>query len=149
MNRGFIKKAQSLSAKEIIMSMVNGLKNPTTDFIAMHTFGDIVGPTCFGCAATNAICLIGGIEKKELFEYQIYKSAKNLFPDKEEADFVSSFEEAIDYLRYGKIDFYNELAETIGISEIKNIPSICLPYLYDDFTNENLDKYVELANLQD
>jgi hypothetical protein len=58
-----------MTASEIILAMVEGLVNPITDQVVMHSFGhnEILTAgkkketVCFGCAATNTIANILGI----------------------------------------------------------------------------------------
>jgi len=62
-NLSLTEKIKSMTAKEHIMNMVEGLRNPMT-VINMDTFGEKrEDGVCFGCAATNSICrLIGSID---------------------------------------------------------------------------------------
>jgi hypothetical protein len=62
--------------------------------------------------------------------------------------FIRAFEEAIDHLRSGTLSFYNIRAVEIGISLIIKKGGLELPYLMDDYTDEELQKYVELAEYQ-
>jgi len=50
-----IEKIKSLTPKEVIMAMVEGLQNPKTK-IKMSTYGYKDGNNiCYGCAATNCL----------------------------------------------------------------------------------------------
>lgn len=75
----FEQKVKSMTAKEIILTMVDSLTPPPTVNVDMNTFGrvedkivNILGirlktkRRCFGCAATNTICKIADISP---FEY--------------------------------------------------------------------------------
>jgi hypothetical protein len=150
----FDEKVKSMSAKEIIMAMVDGLRNPSTK-VDMGTFGraDVIKflgitlkATCYGCAATNTICNISG--KK--FAPNNIKGSKDkaIFIDGSR-DFVAHFEESIDCLRRGEIQWYNYLAKSEGFAQIKAKPGLNLPQLNSKDYLENLDHYVELANYQD
>lgn len=134
----FTEKVRSMTAKEIIMAMVEGLKNPYTK-IDMETYGERRGSICYGCAATNTICYIdGGID--------------NLLPDAGHRVYfdsiISQFETAINKLRQGNISGYNVWIEKAFIAEIKTIDGIELPYLGSDYTLAELEPYIALANAQ-
>ena len=138
------EKISSMTAKEIIMSMVEGLRNPTTE-INMRTFGKVVDGVCFGCAATNTICKIGGYTTTNLLK--VDGIASNL----DGSLMVMHFEWAIDELRRGRLDNYNYQAGKGGFAKIilpDGVPNYTLPYLADDYTEEELDCYVELADMQ-
>ena len=145
----FEDKVKAMSAKEIIMAMVEGLQNPTTDRIDMSTFGNIHDGLCYGCAATNAICRIAG----KNFEYGL----PNLLGTRARiTDSIGSYaivdrlERAIDYLRLGNIRKCNISLEGAGLSTIKfdeyNPPE--LPALLSSNYLENLQPYIDLANSQ-
>lgn len=150
----FDEKVKSMSAKEIIMSMVNGLKNPSTK-IDMGTFGSVdavkflgltVKETCYGCAAINTICNISG---KKITPKAIDGCSNRAdFVDSSKL-FIRSFEEAIDHLRSGNIRLYNILAREEGFAEIKGKPYLILPLLLTDSYMDNLEPYIRLANYQD
>jgi hypothetical protein len=141
----FKQKVQSMSAKEIIMAMVEGLRNPTTDFVDMSTWGHLNEENvCFGCAATNTVCRIAGKN------YEYYNSYRKLSSIDEDYDFVNEFERAINLLRQGLVDHYNTEAKKIGIAQIDyaGFPKP-LPYLATKDYLDCLDVYVELAEFQD
>ena len=75
MINNFKEKVQAMSAKEIIMAMVEGLRNPVTK-IHMGTYGKVEGDVCYGCAATNAICKIGKISLDEFLKVANLKVVK-------------------------------------------------------------------------
>jgi hypothetical protein len=52
-------------------------------------------------------------------------------------------------LRRGDVDGYNDSASYIGIATIKDIESIELPVLMNDYTEEELLQYVALADAQE
>lgn len=146
----FKSKVQALSAKEIIMAMVEGLKNPYTK-IEMGTFGykDSKG-VCYGCAATNTICtiigenrLLEGITGSQEGPDDRWRSAIG------QMRFVGIFEDAIDFLRMGFIGMYNDKASILGISAIDIPEGVKMPHLTSYFTEEELNQYVLLANSQE
>lgn len=141
-------KIKSMTAKEIILSMVDALKNPVTR-IKMTTYGEIYNGICYGCAATNTICKIGNLNPMDEFEsiegfggtttnikYNLYNT-------------ITLFESAIDSLRLGNIIEYNLIAEGIFATII--IPSLFhLPNITDqNYKDEKvLQAYIDLANMQ-
>lgn len=150
----FKEKVQSMTAKEIIMNMVEGLKNPTVK-IDMYTFGVFRGGICYGCAATNAICrLLGGFEENvhyikenEIADLVEVKWLSNERSSILELSFLARFELAIDDLRFGWISHYNTIAKEEGFATI--IHKGNLPQLNTrDYLN-HLGAYIELANLQE
>lgn len=143
----FNKKVQSMTAKEIIMAMVEGLRHPVTK-IDMSTFGQVVEGICYGCAATNAICRISDIDKKEFLRISPDNAMSIIGDSVEEVGFISNFELAIDYLREGSLKNYNYMALSEHFALIHNDEDIPLPYLNDDFTQEQLNQYVKLAESQ-
>ena len=140
----FEKTVKAMSASEIIMAMVKGLRNPVTN-IKMATFGEIENGVCFGCAATNAICHISGTTHKELLDV-IKVSVVGL--SEESGGFVDKFECAINELREGWLDGYNTYAGELGIARIEYVEDLELPELDDDYGNEDLEAYIQLAEAQ-
>lgn len=148
----FKEKIQSLTAKEIILFMVEGLKNPEIE-IDMCTFGDVKVVSkwlglikkrkCFGCAATNTICKITGVKFTEENIVSRLKRAEALGTH---YNFLDIFEESIDMLRLGKISDYNYLARLGNFSEIE--VALKMPVLINSFTQIQLQCYVNLANAQ-
>lgn len=152
-NITFQEKVRSMTAKEIIMAMVEGLKNPSVK-VNMNTFGDsrkvtLFGLTilkvCYGCAATNTICKISGVK----LNYESIKNTQNrskaINSDK---IFLEEFEEAIDCLRKGLLYGYNSIAHIYGFAMIKNERDIPLPTLLNKNYKKLLYLYEELANSQ-
>jgi len=176
MSNIFEKRIKSMSAKEIILTMVESLRNPVTE-INMDTYGRAVLKhtgeiVCYGCAATNTILKLIEIENqaeliKELelrpivektltthISLNIYKYIYTRENNSRELYLVNlntfrDFERAIDSLRYGNIEYYNIIAKNIKIATIK-IPDelLMLPGLKDDYTEADLMAYVELAEMQ-
>ena len=150
----FQEKVQSMTAKEIIMAMVESLQNPLIK-VDMGSFGyskvvekkflfiPYKKKVCFGCAATNTICKISGKTFDSNSIREIEKRAE--FQDTD-PEFLKHFEIAIDYLRSSRILDYNAFASAKGFAQIEK--TVSLPPLYSDYTQEQLDKYIELANSQ-
>jgi len=57
----FRQQVLSMTAGEIIMSMVKGLEKPVTK-IDMDTYGQTRDGVCYGCAATNTVCKIAKVK---------------------------------------------------------------------------------------
>lgn len=139
----FENKVKSMTAHDIIMAMVDGLRQPRTK-IDMSTFGEIEEGICYGCAATNAILHIMEVKEEEEIKDHI-----RTFPDYRLCPpFVTHFESAMDYLRRGRVDGYNYFTAKLGIAPITPMPGHELPYLGDDYTEEQLQQYVKLAEYQ-
>lgn len=135
------EKIKSMSAKEIILAMVDSLKNPVTK-VNMYSFGSYEDGICYGCAATNAICRIGMLDPEvELLSISGPKYRNY-------SDLISGFEDAIDCLRNGYIKRYNSLAQKYGFATITE--STELPKIDNDSYQdpEVLQAYIDLANSQ-
>jgi len=146
MKQTFEEKVRAMSAKEIIMAMVEGLRNPVVK-VNMYTFGEShIDGTCYGCAATNAICKISGLVFTNNSIGSMAYRSRYIGCD---FDFLDCFESAIDSLRCGNLDYYNECADVINIAKILNPNNIYLPVLDNYYTPEQLDIYVQLANDQE
>jgi len=144
-NTSITEKIKSMTAKEIVMSMVNGLRNPVTQ-INMNTFGEVVEGVCFGCAATNAMCYIGNYSNEDLLK------EGGVVPNIKAYSELMFFEWAIDELRRGDINAYNRQAGRAGCAKISLPDGIeddyWLPFLRNDYTEKQLECYVKLAELQ-
>ena len=142
--KNFEQTVKSMSAKQIIMSLVEGLQTPAVN-LQMASFG-MYHPykkSCSGGAVTNMICRITG---------KVFSSPKiNLRETRAKTlqvsnTFLFHFEIAIDCLRMGEIRNYNYLAKKIGLVQIHK--STTLPWLKDGFTTADLQQYIELAEAQ-
>ncbi len=151
----FKEKVQSMTAKEIIMTMVESLRNPVTA-IQMVTYGhatinvETKKIKCYGCAATNFICRVSKI-KPDKWINDRGNRARTLFGETagwKEYDFLEQFESAINCLRMGDLRNYNYEAKNCGIATITNKHDLFLPWLEDDYTKKQLAVYVQLANTQ-
>lgn len=146
----FEEIVQNMSAREIIMTMVNSLKNPITE-INMQTYGKVDSEgICYGCAATNFICSVAEITTTDMVEAKIDHRIRpfNTILDTS-GGFLFMFESAINYLRVGDLLRYNTIAVDIGIEKITNNQNISLSILDNGFTPGQLETYVLLANTQE
>lgn len=125
------------------MAMVNGLRKKHVN-IDMGSFGKIVDDQCFGCAATNAICEISGMTfdagniKVRLKRAEAVGTREN---------FLDYFEMAIDALRLGNVEEYNYWANLGQFAKVTDFGK--KSSLTNDFSEEELEFYVQLANRQD
>ncbi|MCC6818000.1 MAG: hypothetical protein IT245_03805 [Bacteroidia bacterium] len=139
----FEDKVRSMTGKEIVMSMVNGLLNGyyTVD---MGTFGNSNGWTCFGCAATHCITEISKVK----FNYSNISGCTNKsIAIGCDSSFLDSFECAINQLRSGNIDGYNLHASNIGIAKLPYDRR--LPLLASQSWKKDIQAYIEYANTLD
>ena len=136
---------RSMTAKEIIMNMVESLLNPEIK-TAMYTFGykDENG-IYYGCAATASLCnLRNEWYSKEQIVLGNFGS---------EYVFLRLFSHAINHLRCGDISGYNEVARSEKFAVIKNTLSnkdedYNLPRLYTNYKKTDLDVFIALAMTQ-
>lgn len=143
-NKSFEEKVRSLSAREMVMTMVEGLEKPAVE-VDMATFGTADGGKCFGCAATNAICLISG----HVFGAdEIRGTGSRGIAINTDWDFLSDFEAAIDRLRRGRVAGYNLYASYGGFVQLKE-PDYELPVLTTENYRDHLDAYRKFAEEQD
>ncbi len=142
----FKEKVQSMTAKEIILAMVEGLRNPTVK-VDMNEFGGVNDKgICYGCAATNIICKITG---KKFTKNNIENRERRSDFINTDFDFLEAFENAIDFLRMGDLDNYNKKAEEGKFAEITSGEDLKnFIYLTNDYTETDLKLLEELANLQ-
>jgi hypothetical protein len=144
------KKIQSMTAKEIVLAMVDSLRHPVTDEVFMDSFGGIGYKGCYGCAATNWICKIGEFNPNEELEgprkYIIPQAGDN-FEIVVAKNVIGSFETAIDCLRQGDIENYNCYAKTVNVSTIDINPKNTLPYLDSNNYLPKLEVYEDFAEL--
>lgn len=101
------------------------------------------GVICYGGAATNAILHIMEASKEEVEDYVRDRGSLVYRPF-----FVYLFEVVIDRLRRGDVYQYNRYVANFGIAQIKLIPGVKFPYLDTDYTEDDLQKYVKLAEYQ-
>ena len=148
----FKEKVQSMTAKEIILSMVEGLEKPKVKVDmnyyghtqpTFYFFGLFSNTECFGCAATNAICKISGVTFDKINIGSTSARAEAVGSD---TVFFNAFEYAINALRCNDIEYYNQTAANIGIAKI--VKHVSLPYLTNKYTKVQLDQYRLLAEMQ-
>lgn len=146
---------RQLTPKQVIIAMVNGLKHPRTK-IDMETFGRKEGGVCYGCAATSAICELFDIKNPgDYIQEQEYASAfgfSNTILNKVEyKEDIIYFERAINYLRMAEVSKANMYLSSLGIKPIKyELDKVhCLECLGDNYTLEQLEPYIALAEYQD
>ena len=139
----FDEIVKAMTAKEIVMAMVQGLRNEHVK-IKMESFGDynITTKKCFGCAATNIICEISS---------KVFTS-DNILTTEQRAQFIESdihflcfFEAAINNLRRGEFSEYNQFAEIIGIALI-GCEDYSAPCLLNNYSEDELVEWENLAN---
>jgi hypothetical protein len=146
----FEEKVRSMTSSDIIMAMVESLVPPPLIKIDMETFGGVFKEgnkkVCFGCAATNTICKIA---KKKFNTRNITERETRASYIKSDRNFLYCFEWAIDGLRKGNIRVYNNLARAGNFELIKNIAfENNLPRLHNNYTVEDLQPYIKLAQLE-
>lgn len=137
----FEDKVRSMTGKEIVMSMVNGLLNGyyTVD---MGTFGNSNGRTCFGCAATHAIT---EISKVKFDDSNISGCTNKSIAIGCDSSFLDSFECAINKLRSRNISGYNLHARCIGIAQLPYSQKD-LPLLASQSWKKDIQAYIDYAN---
>lgn len=131
----FEEKVKSLTAKEMILTMVKALRDPWVE-LDMGTYGGWkfkgLRKVCVGCAATNTVCELAGFKftpsNIDFTEIRAKKVGCDI-------SFLNTFEMAIDDLRCGNIEDYNESAEMLDMAQIPLLPGVeALP----EIDNEDL-----------
>ena len=154
--RSFEDTLKALTSKELILVMVESLRNPKTQ-IKMDTFGSIYGDgICYGCAATNTILYLTGkdatddVDPKDLDLLEHGECVLMNRKDVTGYHNIMYFETAIDAMRSGDLQAANMFLYKlkVGFEFISNPADIELPYLDDYYTEEELDVYVQLAHSQ-
>lgn len=146
----FEEQVRSMTGKEIMQAMIDGLTNPKIK-VNMSSYGDVKSDPyfiffkrdiCVGCAATNTICNIARttFNKKSITT----RTSRSSHIDCS-YNFLLTFEFAIDCLRKGNIEQYNNLARKIDISEI-SVLNKYLPELTTTEYKENLHFYQEYCD---
>lgn len=112
--------------------------------VDMGVFGmvSLIEGTCFGCAATNALCQMTGarFHGREI-EGNIYRSRVYRL----DADFLFHLEHAYDYLRSGNIHDANYYLRTNAMSQLP-LPKNTLPFLSTQNYLEHLPAYQAYAD---
>ena len=144
----FENKVKSMSIKEIVLAMVEGLRNPKTDKVDISSWGEVSEGLCIGCAATNCILLLSESEAREeiSIEGRSWRNGPN---------FLIAFEDAINYLRQRALNSYNRIASKNGFATLSEESKVLIRryadvhgYLsiYDDFTEEILNNWEIIAH---
>lgn len=139
----FKEKVQSMTGKEIVMAMVNGLKKQHVE-VDMGSYGEIKNGICVGCAATNFICETSGFipSHKRHFRGSINFGISPSFLDCD-YETIDHIESAIDCLRIGNIETYNRYAQMIGMTLLPENEE--LPHLSDHNWQRDLHHYEKWA----
>jgi len=152
-----VQKIKNLTPKEMILTMVRGLRSRHTK-IRMNTFGfkDSDG-LCFGCAATNTLCELGADPSDLPLEAISGMGFGTGFGGSDY--FIDDFEQLVDTLRRGFKDskgavFFNDIRATgdlghLKLTNLEMLESDPLPELDDDYTEEDLQAYERFADMQD
>lgn len=143
----FEEKVKSMTGKQIMQAMIDGLSKPWVT-VNMDTYGSVgterygflklrKKQVCFGCAATNTICEINNA----VFSVDQIKLVRRRADFIEsDMDFLSDFEDALDYLRLGDVPGFNGLVQDIDVAQIPLL-DMCLPILTTENYKDNLVHY--------
>lgn len=112
----FEQKVRSMTASQLIQAMIDGL-NAGYYTVDMSTFGLYREGTCFGCAATHAICHISGVRPtfSELGTRDSHYWVISV-NDGTGFSFFAHIEDFFEYLRTGDIESANEILTDLGMS---------------------------------
>lgn len=140
-----------MTSKEIMQAMIDGLNKPWVT-VEMSTYGSssetklfgIFSKTvCFGCAATNTICEI--VQKKFTGKNIDYLGCRANSVNSDPL-FLSYFENAIDWLRFGDTHMYNDIAKSYDFATIKVLADFELPGLTNDNYKEVILTYQQYCD---
>jgi hypothetical protein len=139
----FKEKVQSMSGKEIVQAMIDGLNKEwvKVDMCSYGKYNDLSN-TCFGCAATNTICQI--MDKQIDKKYISFRSERALDIGTDQ-DFLESFEQAINSLRLGNVHEYNMYANCIKMATLPT-SNVHLSALENDTYQIDLKEYQRFAD---
>lgn len=143
-----IEEIKQLSLRELILAMVEGLRNPTTK-IDMGSFGSktykFLGllEICHGCAATNALCNLLDIDLRYLKKNRPRVSEN--FEGKD-ASFICQLEHAYDILRQGNAKRFIQGLNNMGFNFPNSDNHPWLPYLTVNYRESELKVYEDFAN---
>lgn len=114
---GFEEKVKSMTAKEIVLSMVDGMINPVMT-VDIDTYGFATEDgVCYGCSATNMICKVANVKPIEVLK--VNGSSAISHGLSHHGEFLDSFEYAINELRSGSFSGYNQIAREFGFAQIE------------------------------
>ncbi len=138
----FEEKVRAMSSYDIVMTLVNGLRRRWVE--PLFTNG-------FNFAAENAMCEIAMMPLTDEERLNSARRANAL--GCADLGFYIDVEASFDALRCGNIQFklacqyYNIVAQRQGFPEIE-FGDLVLPNLAIHYTDEDLEAYVKLAELQ-
>lgn len=148
--RALVDKIKSMNVKNIIIVMVESLRKPQTK-IDMGTWGEKYEDCfCYGCAATNTICKIGGLKPMQVLKEQQADRYGFGYIDINDEHYIWHFEIVVDLIRQALFEETNRvLIKYLGIdpmpeSLIEKFKN--LPILGNNYTSEELDEYEKFAN---
>ena len=144
-----VEKLHQMKPSDVVYAMIESLNNPVIN-VDMATYGDIYRDKsgeycCYGCAATNTICRLGGFNFIDQYDGDRGKIKYR------EDETISDFESAINSLRKGWLTEHNSYIEL-------SLPNLIIPLAYLPFKLHylprltthtyiwNLPKYEELAD---
>lgn len=145
----FKAKVQAMSAKEILMAVVNGLRAGYVR-VDMSTYGgtifDFGEPICVGCAATAFICEVSQERPKacQLDNESSRMDFLGLHRNDENYIFFLNLERAINSLRQGVFYEYNRFAELYGMAKMSE--DLDLPHLGTKTWEKGLEKWERIAD---
>lgn len=146
--RTFEEIVRSLTAKELILTMVRGLEAERFH-IDMGSYGHVAWGTCFGCAATSAVLEIAVDRITPKDACSVWTSLSNKLGCS--TDYLKSFEKSVDYIRSGTLRSYNASTERVyaGLPLIEYPENITLPALTSYSWKRDLETYRKLAEYQE
>lgn len=127
------------TAREILAALVEGLRNPEYK-VDMLTYGQQENDICIACAATNAVTKLTNV----IYSIDNIARYRHLEFNTLARGQIFNFEMALNNLRAGDLAKYNRYK----FAEIVNPRNIDLPYLSNDYTEEQLLVYESLINDQ-
>lgn len=143
---GFEEKVKSMTAKEIVLAMVDGMINPVMK-VNINTFGYVDNDgICYGCSATNMICKIANVNPSDVLKE--FKSGEFINHGlSHHGDFLDAFEYALNELRSGSFSSYNFVATDLGISTIDKDDNYIIGFDNNNFDDPEQHKiWIDLAN---
>jgi hypothetical protein len=150
-----VDKIKALTPKQFVMAMVDGLRARYA-IVDMGSYGYIEDGLCYGCAATNAIAKVNGslypIDEVKInvnhfrTSFDWYHATISNDPGNE--SFIVTIEQAYNCLRVADIFMCNFYLDRVGLFNL-NYEMLSLVHLHNDYTEEDLQTYVDYANSQE